>query len=122
MMKSDSDCRSAARRGAFTGRRGRVRGGGGAAAAARLASLFGHAARVGCRVVRRATAVTRRCAGGRADGTLADGVKLGLLWYGPECTGAAPRTGRAPPPGAVAAALLLSFVAAAAAAAMAGSF
>ena len=60
--------------------------------------------------------------GGRADGTLADGVKLGLLWYGPECTGAAPRTGRAPPPGAVAAALLLSFAAAAAAAAMAGSF
>ena len=43
----------------------------------------------------------------RADGSLADGVKLGVLWYGAECTGAAPPQ-TAPRPVAVVVALLLS--------------
>eukprot|EP00291_Cryptomonas_curvata_P001256 CAMPEP_0172194144 /NCGR_PEP_ID=MMETSP1050-20130122/25392_1 /TAXON_ID=233186 /ORGANISM="Cryptomonas curvata, Strain CCAP979/52" /LENGTH=148 /DNA_ID=CAMNT_0012869869 /DNA_START=231 /DNA_END=677 /DNA_ORIENTATION=- len=56
---------------------------------------------------------TYRC---RADGSLVDGVKLGVLWYGAECTGAAPpRT--APRSVAVMAALLLALCVAVAAAA-----
>ena len=45
--------------------------------------------------------------GSRADGSLVDGIKLGVLWYGAECTGAAPpRT--AARTAAVMAALLLA--------------